>query len=121
MTVSHIGLVALADVMIGLEVDGRSLARLIWAVPADDEERALFDYFVNLGLREYDEGMAGELQDVAQEAVQEATQALEAERIKVFGEGANDIAQTAQFLDRFEDRFYERWREAIQRRRHSDQ
>ena len=121
MTVSHIGLLALADVVIGLEVDGRSLARLIWAAPGGDEERALFDYFVNLGLREYDEGMAGELPDVAQEAVQEAKQALETDRIKVFGEGANDIAQTAQFLDRFEDRFYERWREAIQRRRHSDQ
>jgi hypothetical protein len=119
MTVSHIGLVALADVMVGLDADARSLARLVWAAPIGDEEKALFDYFVNLGLQRYDEGLAGELHALAQQSASEAIARAEVEQVRVFGDTPEDVARAAAFLDRFENRFYERWNEAIRRRQAS--
>jgi hypothetical protein len=116
MTVSHIGLVALADVMVGLDADARSLARLVWAAPIGDEEKALFDYFVNLGLQRYDEGLSGELHVLAQQSASEVMTQSEAEHVRVFGDTPEDVAKAAAFLDRFENRFYERWSEAIRRR-----
>jgi hypothetical protein len=119
MTVSHIGLVALADVMVGLDADARSLARLVWAAPIGDEEKALFDYFVNLGLQRYDEGLSGELHVLAQQSAAEVMTQSEAEHVRVFGDSPEDVAKAAAFLDRFENRFYERWSEAIRRRQAS--
>jgi hypothetical protein len=116
MTVSHLGLVALADVMVGLDTDARSLARLVWASPAGDHERALFDYFVTLGLREYHEGLATELQLLAQKSAREASDAADDEQVDFFGDRLDDVARRAAFLDRFEDRFYQHWREAIRRK-----
>lgn len=116
MTVSHLGLVALADVMVGLSGDARALARLVWATPAGEQEKALFDYFVTLGLREYQEGLATELQALAKRSTEEASETSRAERIRLFSKEPEDIAKTAAFLDRFQDRFYEYWHEAIRRR-----
>jgi hypothetical protein len=46
--VSQIGLVTLIDVMVGLETDDRALARLAWVSPFNDEQQALFEYFMGL-------------------------------------------------------------------------
>ena len=116
MTVSHLGLVALADVMIGLDADPRALARLVWAAPAGDAEKSLFDYFVTLGLREYQEGLGTELQSLAARSAQEASEAAHSERVPLFGDEPDEVARRAAFLDRFEDRFYQHWRDAIRRR-----
>ena len=116
MTISHLGLVALADVMVGLGADARSLARLVWATPAGEQEKALFDYFVTLGLREYHEGLATELQGLARRSAEEASETAKEEGIRLFSRETQDVARTAAFLDRFEDHFYEYWHEAIRRR-----
>lgn len=120
MTVSHLGLAALADVMVGLEGDARSLARLTWGAPVGDQEKALFDYFVNLGLQRYDEGLGVELHDLARSSAAEVMAASKVEHVRIFGDDAKDIAKSAAFLDRFEDRFYENWVEAIKRRHAAD-
>jgi hypothetical protein len=119
MTLSHLGLVALADVMIGVNADARSLARLVWAAPAGESEKSLFDYFVTLGLREYHEGLATELQSLATRSVKEASETAKGERVSFFGSDPDDVARRAAFLDRFEDRFYQNWRDAIRRRERS--
>jgi hypothetical protein len=121
MTLSHIGLVALADVMIGVDADARSLARLLWAAPVGESESALFDYFIGLGLREYQEGLPTELQLLAGRPAREAVSAAESERVSFLGNDPEIVARRAAFLDRQEDRFYAHWREAIRRREQQDQ
>ncbi len=114
--VSHVGLVALVDVMVGLDGDTGSLARLMWASPHVDQERAVFDYFVNVALRNYQEGMALEMQDAAQRVAKALSQEANADQLHLFGKRATDVVATAKLLDRYEDRFFEYWREAIERR-----
>lgn len=116
MTVSHLGLIALTDVMVGLKADAHGLARLLWARPSGEQDKALFDYFVTLGLREYHEGLGSELQELAQRSADEASEAARAERVPLMSDQPADVKKTAAFLDRFEDRFYEHWREAVDRR-----
>jgi hypothetical protein len=114
--ISHLGLVALVDVMVGLEGDTRSLTRLIWATPHIDQERALFDYFVNVAVRDYREGVAMEMQVAAERVAKEMKATADAEQLHLFGRGPTEIAATTKLLDRYEDKFFEYWREAIDRR-----
>lgn len=120
-TVSDRGLVALVDVLIGLQTDPRSLTRLMWSsVYYGDEERALYDYFIRLALREYSEGMAKEMQDLAR--VTAAHSALEAKRdsVQLFGGSAEDVVVSAKLIDRVGDRFFENWREAVELKERND-
>jgi hypothetical protein len=117
MTVSHLGLVALVDVLVGLDVDTRSLARLMWAAPYQGEEdQVFFEYFVQRGLREYAEGMAMEMQDVAHRVAAHAGEEARRGGVNLFGEDPRDVAATAKLLDRYEEQFFQSWREAVDRR-----
>jgi hypothetical protein len=102
--------------MVGLEGDTRSLTRLIWATPHIDQERALFDYFVNVAVRDYREGVAMEMQVAAERVAKEMKATADAEQLHLFGRGPTEIAATTKLLDRYEDKFFEYWREAIDRR-----
>ncbi|MBK7672633.1 MAG: SIR2 family protein [bacterium] len=112
---SHIGLVALAEVFAGGSTDSRALARLLWTVPAVDSEATLFEYFVDAGLRKYREGLSGDITRAASKAAEEARRQAESEKLQFVGDSVEDIARTAQFLDRFEDRFYELYRQGVER------
>ncbi|MFZ1008459.1 MAG: SIR2 family protein [Candidatus Sulfotelmatobacter sp.] len=115
-TISHLGLVALVDVMVGLEGDARSLSRLVWAAPHREDEQAIFDYLLGLGLRHYKEGMAMEMQQAARAVALEAATQAKAEGKKLFAKGSRDIARTARFMDRYESKFFENWTQAIERK-----
>ena len=119
LLVSQQGLVALVDVMVGLESDAGSLARMMWLSTDTDEKRELVEYFVNLGLRRYDEHLASELQVLAEQCADDAEQEARAEKLDLSKTG-DEIERVARFLDRCENRFYERWDEAIRRRYKSD-
>ncbi len=115
-TVSHLGLVAMVDVMVGIEPDDRSMARLVWANPLSDAQQALFAYFVRLALQRYQEGMAMEMQEAARAVAAEASAEVAAREINLFGRDLDDFSATALFLDRYQDRFFQHWREAIDQR-----
>lgn len=113
-TISHLGLVALVDVMVGLEGDARSLSRLVWATPHREDEPAIFDYLLGLGLRHYKEGMAMEMQRAARAVASEASAQAKSEGKKLFAKGSKDIARIARFIGRYEAKFFENWSHAIQ-------
>jgi hypothetical protein len=116
--VSHLGLIALVDVMIGLAPDTRSFVKLLWAGSHVDQERAVFDYFVAIALRSYKEGVAMEMQSAAERVAREVRGAAEAEQLQLFAPTPKDMAATTRLLDSYEDRFFQYWREAIDRTRH---
>jgi hypothetical protein len=115
-TMSHLGLVALVDVMVGLDGDSRSFARLVWAAPQREAEEVVFDYFIRLGLRNYREGMAMEMQDAAREIAEAAANEVNNLEISLFGNDVDDIARTARFIDRYEKEFFEAWEAEIERK-----
>jgi hypothetical protein len=117
--VSHLGLIALVDVMVGLEADTRSITRLVWATPHHDQERALFDYFVRLALANYSDGMTMGIQEAAQRVATEAKQQANSEDIDLFGSSPKNLSDTAKYLDRYSNKFFEYWHEANERRKTS--
>lgn len=113
---SHTGLLQLVDLLVGLEADDESLARLLWAVEARDKREALMGYFIDLALRRYDKARAMSMPRLVESIVEEALGAAETEGIQfAFLREGEDVGRTFDFLDRFEDRFYELMAEELRK------
>ena len=120
LLVSHLGLVALTDVMVGIDgADVGSLARMMWLSTERDEEQGLVEFFINLGLRKYDESMSSDLQSLAEKCAKEAKKEAWSQKLDLSA-ASQHVGETVKFLDRFENKFYEGWDEAI-RRRHREE
>ena len=116
MLLSHLGLIALTDVVVGIGgSDAGSLARMMWLSTDTNEDQGLVEYFINLGLRKYNENMSSDLQSLAEKCAEDARNEATLQKLDL-SMATKDIEQTAKFLDRFEDRFYRSWDEAIRRR-----
>jgi len=114
VTMSDRGLVALVDVLVGIDTDARSLTRLVWSSAYyGQEERALYDYFIRLALRNYSEGMAKDMQDLARATAADSIQQVHRESVQLFGASGDDVVLSAKLIDRFGDRFFESWREVV--------
>ena len=112
------GFIQLIDLLVGLEPEPVSLARLMWGIRYVDEASADFGlrtYFADRALRHYDTAKAMALPEVLDKIVEEASAAVVQERIQLSRD--DDQARVAKFLDRFEDRFFEYLDEAIQEER----
>jgi hypothetical protein len=116
--VSHLGLIQLVDLLVGIQVDAKSLARMMWAIRAADTEFLLRRYFVDLALPELQATLQTKtLAGIVDDLVPEMTKGGRLERIRFTPPvySVRDHAVTARFLDRFENRFFENMREAIER------
>ena len=120
--VSHVGLVMLTDFLVGLNTSDASLSRLMWGVRALEDEvndfLGLRAYFTDIALQELSEVKALALPEVLDRLVAEIAAAERGGAIKArisAGRGA-DQAEGAKMLDRFEERFNEYMREAIEKR-----
>ena len=113
---SHTGLLQLVDLLVGLEADDESLSRLLWAVEARDSREALRGYFIDLALRRYDRARAMSMPKLVETIIDEALSAAETEGIHfAFLREGEDVGRTFDFLDRFEDRFYELMAEELRK------
>ena len=121
VTMSHLGLVALVDVFVGISADSRSLSRLMWSTAFyGEEERALYEYFVRLALQEYSEGMATEMQELARATAREGAAEAKRESIDLFSKSNNDVVRSAKLIDRYGDGFFKNWREAVDEKERRD-
>lgn len=115
--VSHVGFVQLIDLLVGLEADPDSLTRVLWAVEAWDEHAHLRGYFVDVGLRHYDDAMARAMPRIIDDFIEEVKRASREERIPLHPyEAKEGASRTFKFMDRFEERFFERMAGEIRRR-----
>ena len=115
--VSHIGLVGLVDVMVGLEVDKRSLARIMWSDPHTDDQQSLMNYFVRLGLDDYEQGLELNMHELASRVAADAAAEARTRNIPLFGNEVDVITRAAKFIDRYEQDFFRNWREAKEKHR----
>lgn len=110
------GFIGLIDIIVGIKADRRGLARLIWAAPRRDADRAIRDYFVRRALEERDAAMAKAVPKVIEEIVEDATRALEKKPINISdGNNPDAIIETAHFIDRFEREFYDKMRRVVEK------
>ena len=117
LTMTRLGLVALVDVMVGLDADPRSLVRLVWATPHNEEQASLLEYFTHLGLRNYEEGTAVEMQEAARRVAEELAREATEKKIGLLdAQSLEEVAEVNGLLSRYEDNFFRYWREAIEHR-----
>jgi len=114
---SGVNLVKLIDLLLGVKIDHQGLARLIWGIHAMDAGETIRRYFTDRGLQRRGDVETMVLPEVVEIIRTEATGAPEFADINVFADDAMERAKMAAFLDRFEDRFYEMLRDAVERRR----
>jgi hypothetical protein len=114
---SGVSLVKLIDLLLGVKIDHRGLARLIWGVHAMDADETVRRYFTDRGLQKRGDVETMVLPAVVERVRMEATSAPGFSEINLFADDAVERAKTAAFLDRFEDRFYEMLDDAVARRR----
>jgi len=118
MLLSGVILVKLIDLLLGVKVDHKGLARLIWGVHAMDADGMLRRYFTDRGLQLRGEVETMVLPDVVEKVRMEAVNSPEFADMQMMADDAVERAKVATFLDRFEDRFYELLGDAVKRRTH---
>jgi hypothetical protein len=75
---------------------------------------------VALGLRNYEEGMAMEMQEAAKTVAASAVVEAKNRGIDLYSRDTKDIATNARFIDRYQDLFFKNWKEAIDKREAGD-
>jgi hypothetical protein len=108
--------VGLVDIVVGSRPDPRGLARLVWASPRREADQIVRDYLVKRALLEQDVAQAKASAEVISEIVAEARQEMRVRPVDLANGGtAEAVGEAVDFIDRFEDRFFEKMRQAIER------
>jgi hypothetical protein len=110
------GFVGLVDIVVGSRPDPRGLARLIWASSRRETDQILRDYLVKRALLEQDVAQAKASAEVIDEIIAEARAETKIKPVDLSDSGSvESVAEAVDFIDRFEDRFFEKMRKAIER------
>ncbi len=117
VVISNRGLIHIADLLVGIDSDPGSIVRSLWAISELDAERALREYFVNRVLKKYDEAMVLALPQIIDRIVEQAKHAVRVERINFFGTEVSEKVKAKNFLDRFEEQFFEAMAEELEKRK----
>jgi len=110
------GFIGLVDIVVGSRPDPRGLARLLWASSRRDTDQILRDYLVKRALSEQDVAQAKASAEVINEIINEAKSEAKTKMVDLSDNRTAEAAIKAiNFVDRFEDRFFEKMRKAIER------
>jgi predicted nucleic acid-binding protein len=110
------GFIGLVDIVVGSRPDPRGLARLLWASSRRETDQILRDYLVKRALLEQDVAMAKASAEVIDGIITEAKAEAKTKSLDLSDNRTAEAATEAiDFVDRFEDRFFEKMRRAIER------
>jgi hypothetical protein len=104
--ISHLGLIQLVDLLVGLDVDPGALRRLLWTVQVADAQTALKTYLLTRALEHYDAAMLFRMGELLDEFVHTYANQAELEAVKSTGAKGDDQPKTQRFLDRVNDEFF---------------
>ena len=104
--ISHLGLIQLVDLLVGLNVDPAALRRLLWTVHVADPTTALKNYLLNQALEHYDAAMLYRMGDLLDEFVHKYVNQAELEAVQLTGAKGEAQPKTQRFLDRVDDEFF---------------
>jgi hypothetical protein len=110
---SHIGFIGLIDLLVGLAPDKEVFTRLVWAAPRNTVQKQLRDYLVKVTLRRYDAAMARAMPAVLDEVLALADLDAAAHRHLGAATDIDEAKRTSQFLDRIEDKYFEKMHAAV--------
>lgn len=113
---SGVNMVNLVDLLLGVRIDHRGLARLVWGVYALDTEGKIRQYFTDKGLAVRGELETVTLPKVVDRITADITADPSTEKFAAKLADAEDRAAFVDYLDRFEDRFYSLLQAAVKDR-----
>ncbi|MBN2569948.1 MAG: hypothetical protein JXB42_11015 [Deltaproteobacteria bacterium] len=114
--ISHLGLIQLVDLVVGIDTNKKALSHLIWDVGLSDERIAIRNYLIDLALQHYDEAKAMATWEIVDKISAKASEQAKAEGVNLFSKKEEDVVASAIFLDRFENDFYKNMAEVIKKR-----
>ncbi len=117
---SPLTLVQLVDLLVGMQGEAKSLARLVWGVRALEGGEVIHEYFMAKGLRHYfaeafAEGVP-KLVEIVGSLAREVDERGAREGIQFNPTADREVERTLRFLEGFENQFYEKMRREIERR-----
>jgi hypothetical protein len=104
------------DLLLGVKVDDRGLARMLWGVHAIDAGGIMRRYFTDLALKRRDEVATLVLPEVVGQIMARAEADARYPDLSVGSGESPERENVSAFLDRFEEDFYQLLDEAVQRR-----
>lgn len=106
---SQVGFVGLVDIMVGLDADSRSIARLIWGIPRSEAQQTIRDYLIRRAVDQYNAVLLMAVPTVVDEIAADAAREATKRKIDLFAgnHSVSDASKAARFIDQVEDKFYE--------------
>jgi hypothetical protein len=115
--ITNSAFVQLIDLLIGLNSQSDSMARLLWGSFLSDDTLVIINYFTNLALNKYDEAMAMTISEVLDTFVPYVAGKAKQEGLNISpGGDIEHKIRLSEFMDRFEDEFYEEMAKIIRKR-----
>lgn len=115
---SPMSFVQLIDLLVGVDVQPSSLARVFWSVRAVDEEGVLRNYLLDLALKNYDAALLLDMGEVLDRTIYTAKKHALLEDIQLMPSDVGDenAGKTTRFLDRVEESFFSEMAKEMKRR-----
>lgn len=117
---SNWGFVGVMDLLVGTKIDSASFSRLVWSSPRTSEHQRIRDYFIQRALQSYDAAIIAKMPDIIDDFVAEADDNRKQMRLNL--NDGDDIVKTTrinEFLDRYEEKFFELMKEQIEKEHRS--
>lgn len=115
---SPMSFVQLIDLLVGVDIQPSSLARVFWSVRAVDEEGVLRNYLLDLALKNYDAALLLDMGDVLNQTIYTAKKHALLEEVQLMPSDVGDenAGKTTRFLDRVEESFFSEMAKEMKRR-----
>jgi len=112
-TISHIGLVQLVDLLVGMKADSPSISRLIWSLHSNDHNVTLRNFLITIALKRQEEAIVLSLPSILDNVVASAVDDAAHEKLRFWSRVPEQQARMARFLDRVEDQFFDEMEAAV--------
>lgn len=115
--VSHVGLTQLVDLLVGNPAEPRGVSDLLWSTQISSSTEQIRDYFIDLALSKYHEGLIMEMPHLVDSIAEDAAAELDKQKLDLYAGGAEDRHRVREVLEGFEELYFQRMREVIENER----
>lgn len=113
--ISHIGLLQLVDLLVGLEVDKREAGALLWSSTVSDKTQKMRSYLVAEALEQHDAAMAMEMHHVVERHAEKIVKELDRAGLDLDSQSPKKRVEAFRTLGTLEKGFFSGMREAIEK------
>jgi hypothetical protein len=117
--ISHLGLIQLIDLLIGIEIEPGSLSRIFWSVKAVNEQAILKNYLLDLALQHYDAALLLNMGRILDDTAHAAAKEAKLEKVTLVPSEVSDkeTRKTVRFLDRVSANFFKNMAEEMEKQK----